>query len=222
MSTKSIHEGCWGAVLRRLRVAVLFAALSLPVAPATGQPTVDLKGADLVVSGATPGGEVVLVGLAREMTDLLPTTVVHEESLTDDDADGGVTFTIGTDKSDAVLLVFDVENGEYAGIELGRAKLITTPTDVRAADVDKGDQLKVHGDRIRFAVLRPAIGLWSLTVADGLADDADAKRDGSASVSADMLQPVGKNTDTAPRRLGPGDLLIGLNGHTFEYFVHSF
>lgn len=237
-------------MVRTLRLALTLLALALaltvspallaqdsgdtPAEPAPIDPQLAFHQGTVELTGFTPGGEVVLLHLARRSG---PTVVLTHgaEVLVDEDEDGAASFELtptgsggSSDSAPGVpvkslWVAVDRTTGETVWA-FPRGDLFAPPTlDLPEQALSRGPQGLLHriertGARLQAFLVRPAEGVWSLSLGDGGVHDQDGEGDGVISFLVDAMEPVGAAAG-GPQELADGDVLVLVDPRTLAHSV---
>jgi len=164
----------------------------------------------VTVSGMTPGGEVLLFGVARHGLVYANRYFVYREALLDGDGDGEVSFEPPEGlpwKSSWVAV--DSATGEVVvgAPEPYRITVSTLPPGALAGSApDLLEELAVDEEWLEVLVVRPGVGGWGGRAFEGGVGDQDGAANGRAVVHLPDLPGVTPNG--APfTRLHPKDVL---------------
>ena len=163
---------------------------------------------DVLVSRATPGGDVLLVSTERQVGELgIAQTVIRRSILTDRDEDGVVLFERESAPPTSAVVAVDLESGDYGLLRLGGHE----PTTHRHVELHIADSARDVGIEVRSAFLvwvRPGDGAWVGRVSDGAVWDT-LDQSGLLSWPLDRLEPVDSSWSTASLdRARSGDLVV--------------
>ena len=211
--------------LHRTGIAALAAALVfstfVPATPAAGEDfKIDLISDGLSVSGATAGGEVQVFGLWRQRHVTWSEVGRVFEQVTDSDADGAVTWSLGREIPIAsALFAVDLATGAWGvAVPPGFPPRVLPPAAIRLAS--DGSSFSVAADAVELLVVRPGQGSWSLRARDGGPVDTAITQDGSIALSLGQLEPRNDEPGlTPPQAFRDGDLLFGIGTNSLKIFV---
>jgi hypothetical protein len=208
---------CRAALLSTL---VLFPAGLL----AQPSPSLTFEPAAVVASGVTPKGKVVWFSVAREIADYAATVVRRDEVVEDEDGDGKVRLEVGRPVPvQSVWIAVDLASGAFA---------VAVPEGSRVSEIpqpgrnpgrgEPGKPAWVETDRryLELAVVRPSVGAWAFTLADGGPDDEDGAADGSLTASLARMRGLGVSP-AAPDRLSPRDVVAVVDPNRMQYYVET-
>ncbi len=222
---------------RFMGVSTVFCLMILAASPAGAQapgeapaapevePALAFEESAVLVSGATPEGEVVVFGLGRDRQRAIPRTLRIENRL-EADAEGAVRWEIGEPLMvHSVWAVVDLATGEYAlgapeGHELERIEL-------PAQGLGANARFLAHEGRfLDLLLVRPAsgpdgeagVGFWGIALGDGGGLDADGAADSRISLDVTRLLALG-DSGPAPERLRSKDVLVGVDPQTLVVYA---
>lgn len=205
------------------RVLLMIALCSLFLAPAVraagsgeAPPAVAFAGSQVVVSGVTAGGQVVLFSVAQEVDDYVPTFRRRDALLTDDDRDGSVVLDLGAEVPwRSIWVAVELGTGgavvatppEYPLRETGLADQGAGPA-VRWGAAGAGQTVEVDRSWVEGLLVQPGLGAWHFTAGDGGQGDTDGAADGVTRVALDEVAAADPALPAAPAALRTGDLLF--------------
>jgi hypothetical protein len=211
MTSKCMGKGShrWGWFLAGALLATPLEAAPLRVT---------LEPDAVVATGVTAGGQVVLLGVTREIEpDDFPTARRHLEVLTDTDGDGAVRYSLATGiPLRSLWSVVDMTSGE-SGLASPEA-LGTRQVDWRGRGLqrrtDGKDSVEDQRTLLELVVVRPQVGagagVWALRISDGDESDADGRIDGRLEGFFDRMQPLAASTPP-PSAFQRGDVVLALD-----------
>ena len=166
---------------------------------------------DVLVSGTTPGGNIVLVSTEKEIGEMgIAQTVIRKSIVADEDGDGVVRFVRPGASSVSSVLAVDVDSGSYQITQLGRQQPPHELASPELASHEHEIQLKLRSGFL--LLVRPGSGVWAGRVSDGAVWDSQPDR-GLTSWPLDRLGPLdpGLRSEPAPRHALDGDIVIVTN-----------
>ena len=184
-----------------------------------GAPVITFSATTVQVSGVTPGGTVVIYGVAYGRSNFTNSVTHFRAALTDDDHDGVVTYDAKRRIPPAgVWIAVDTRNGQFVigapGHDAVRgARRSATPFHKNAAGVV--DTFMHDYPSVEMLYIHPGGGVWVVNTVDGGPLDRDP-RSGATGVSladAQSLMPPG---DTRPAAFAPGGVLVAFDVSRFE------
>ncbi len=206
----------------RLLVVVLAAGIFLPFVSLEAELTVAFESEAVIVQGVSPGGDVALLGVAKEPGDFRPRVTYRRELLTDGDADGVVSYPVERRApATSVWVLADVASGAVAVAtpEDGVMREVAFPLD-RSLRALGGELVLIDDRRAELDVLyvRPGVGGWQRHASDGAPSDGDGATDGRVRVRLGDLKELGGGARQL-RALLPGDLLVAIDRYRGEFYV---
>ncbi len=170
------------------------------------------------VSGATPGGEVVVWGIYRERLARISTRVGQLGERVAADASGAARLDLGRGVPGlSVWAAVDLASGRTALGSPGGFRW--TEIDPKGRRIDKAlGRLAVDRHSLSVLVVRPGAGSWQLNVFDGGALDEDGTYDGSLRASLSAFLPDRKSGD-APPRFQTGDVVVAVDPDDLAAFA---
>ena len=203
--------------LTRWAWCVSFAFLSVPLSAAPFRVT--LENRDVVVSGVTAKGEVVLLGVTREIgEDDFPTVKRHLEVLADEDGDGTIRYPVGQAiPLRSLWAVVDLTSGDQdvaAPEKLGVRKVNWRGRGLQKRH-DGRDAVEDQRSLSELLVVRPKVGAWALRVGDGGESDGDGEIDGRVEGIFDRMQPLAESPP-APSAFERDDVVLALDPAAME------
>jgi hypothetical protein len=192
----------------------------IAAAPAVAEPVPTFTATTVEVSGATPGGQVVVFSVAQEEASYVPTFRRRDAVLADEDGDGAVTLDLGsTVPWRSIWVVVDAATGAAA---------VATPTadyplrEVGAADAGfrlaPSTRIEMARAWIEGLVVRPGVGAWRFTAGDGAEGDADLTYDGTSRVELGQTEAVEGFVASPPASFGRNDLLFLIDPNRMEIY----
>lgn len=200
----------------KVRGVILVAACLLVQAAALAAPariSVSFTGADVVVSGATPNGQVVLVGLARQpLGDR--TRVVPYCQLLDSGRDGTAHFPInGSLDWKSVWGAVDLTTGDTVVGHPDRSPGRQAEWRGKGLGRDgngKLNRIEQQGDWLLLMLVQPSGDVFQSSVVDGGPADEDKRSDGTITLSLDSFE-TRRGKGSRPDEARPGDVLFVMN-----------
>ncbi|HRC87348.1 MAG TPA: hypothetical protein PK413_17240 [Thermoanaerobaculia bacterium] len=206
---------------RRCGLLLALPFLLTPPAQALAPPGLELAfdTSALIARNLTPGGTVLFFGLAREAKEGGNVLVRREQELADDDADGKVVWDLGTPLSTrAVWALVDESTGAvvFANPDAeGPAPGLLFPSTGLYHDLAAGSALADERVEVEVLWLRPGVGAWKLSAADGDPSDLDGETNGFLSWAAGAGTPLAGGP-AAPTSFATGDVVLVLDPLTME------
>jgi hypothetical protein len=211
MEAEMIHRWiCW----------VWATAAILWAMPAGAAPLrVTLETDAVAIAGTTPRGQVVLLGVTREIgEDDFHTVRRHLQTLSDEDGDGVIRYPVKEGVPlRSLWAVADLTSGDYdavaptgfAGREVGwRGRGLERRHDGKDAVEDRRALLEL-------LVVRPKVGAWALRLGDGDENDADGSIDGRIEGILEQMLPLTGDLKP-PAIFQRDDLVMALDPTTME------
>jgi hypothetical protein len=174
----------------------------------------------VVISGMTPKGQAVVFGVTREVgEDDFHTVRRYLETLTDDDGDGIVRYTVEKGiPLRSIWAAADMESGDYGA---------AAPEGFELQQVDwKGqglqhlpegkDAIEDQRSLLELLVVRPKTGAWSVRVSDGDKTDADGAIDGRLEGVLEGMTALTVETPRPPASFEPDDLVLAIDPAAME------
>ena len=188
----------------------------LLVAPAQAAIQVTYERQALNVSGITRGGAIAVFGVNLGVDHGYP-RVHKEEQIVRDDAG---TSTVRVAVTDAISfrslwVIVDVETGDYVvSTPPGFRPRLMAPPLIAVAD----QVVRIQKPSVEAFLVRPKLGAWGLSVADGRDGDDDGPATHGLTIAAEHLHAIG-GTPRGPARFLPGDILVLCDTDWMEYAV---
>ena len=193
----------------------LIAAGTVPASP-----RVTFEASTISISDVSAKGSVYAFGVAREPRGDHTSVVPRETILSDDDADGIVTWTLPAGVAvRSIWVAVDLTSGSAS---------VATPPGYEAKNVDLTDvhlkkdateavaRLAFPGTLVEIVVIRPGAGVWRETV--GLHGPQDETTDSEkVTISIAGLQPQAGTKGPAPEHLEKGDVVFFLDSYQGTY-----
>lgn len=207
---------------------VLFlASLVLPgaIASAAGGPeeiALTISGRQIVASGLTSGGQLILLGVQREPIPGSARVGSWVEALTDDDLDGSVTFDLERPAPrKSAWAAMDLATGTTAtAVGPGFHPDVERPG-AEAFEIDpvSGEVLfRLEREILQIIAVRPTVGAWALRAYDGARGDVDGENDGVLRFSLSALEPLLPEFGEYPG-LSRNDLIVAIDERTLTIFL---
>ena len=182
----------------------------------------ELSATGLEITGATLGGEIAILGAWRQRHVYWSEVGSVDERIVDDDGDGTVSWESGRAiPMAAVLVVIDLASGQWTGVAPEGFGLRSFPKQEWQVATD-GSLVSVLSKRLELSWVRPGSWVWSRVVMDGGTLDDPLSPTGSLSVSTAEIAPgEGGGVPDGSRTFSSGDLVVGIDLQTLEYFVYE-
>lgn len=173
-------------------------------------------------TGVTPGGEVAVLSVWREVNSRggIEVTLL-DELLSDEDGDGRVVLELEHAAPElSVWVAVDVETTETAVATPGRFE----PRMVDARFVGSSGRVELNLSRPVVAWVRPGLGAFRAHLRDGESRDADGAFNRRVGLTPrQFTRPVGRPEQVGPPESRPtppafasGDVLVGLDAGSLE------
>jgi len=189
-----------------------------PVAPLS----VVLQQKTVTVAGVSPGGEVTILADQIEPRQFEPALIHIKALLNGIGGQAQLTLREHDVQRSSVWIAIDNKTGAY-GVALPPGSLfheVLVPSHDLVRN-GKGDVVKmdVPFTIVDLLVVRPAVGAWHGTIADGSADDDDPKPNGRTGCDVAKLKQLGKIDHGALDKLKNDDVVVGIDPASATYFV---
>lgn len=203
-------------------LAVLILILGSPMASGgdAGALRALLSSEQITFTGVTPGGDVVLLGLAVFTESGVPTRIHVAEMLSDTPGAGAVTYKPGGGVPFRSLwFAADLASGSVGfatpqGFEPDHREI--APASIKKDADGLIAALEMERLTVEMLLIRPKEGAWLLRAREGSPSDGDRARDGRLTLLFDQAEPLGARKDKAPRRLKAGDVVVVLDPGRLE------
>jgi hypothetical protein len=173
----------------------------------------------VVVSGVTPKGQVVLLGVTREIgEDDFPIVHRHLTTLSDEDGDGVIRYPItGGVPLRSLWAVADLTSGDYDTASPGPSGVRRVSWRGRGLERrnDGKDAVEDRRTLLELLVVRPQAGVWESRVSDGDESDSDGVIDGRLEGLLERMKPV-SGTAPPPSVFQKDDLVLALDPAALE------
>lgn len=173
--------------------------------------------ADAIAARVTPGAKTAWLGIVREPTGYGVRVSEHAKIEVDTDGDGIVRYALaGASQLDSVWLVVDMTSGESAleGPSMPAHRRRTLP---EAALHGRGNgvsaQVRGSHEVAMLWFVRPGVGAWYATSADGALSDGDNVPDGTSTAVLASLHAVGDSPE-APDDFVREDIVVVVDPFT--------
>lgn len=209
----------------RARVAAVFGVLvlyvhSLSAAPPAKQDLrVDVGETEVTVAGVTPGGEVVIVGVAITPIRWSSLTRRYDAVVADTDRDGRVTYA-APPRSTAVWVAVDTSSGAVAaGVPAHQTPqpFDFPPNGLRRAADGKVVKLEGSAQTLEILLVRPGAGAWGSSALDGGRSDSDRVNDGTIRMSLGEMKAIAGGA--APEHLRGSDIVVVIDADSLRYAI---
>lgn len=189
-----------------VRVAFCLAALT-PASAAPPRLAISFSQADVVISGVTPGGRVVLIGLAREPLGYYSNLQPFVEQIDDSDSDGITRYELQSANDwKSIWGAVDLQSGDYVVSRPDRSP--GRQVNFKGRGLGRGangklSKLEHEGQWLELMLVRPTGDVFQALVVDGGPFDEDGRNDNVVNVSFDALNlAAGKGTKQDEYRAG--------------------
>lgn len=173
-------------------------------------------------TGVTPGGEVALLSVWRQVNSQGGTDVtLLDELLGDNDGDGRVVFELDEAAPElSVWVAVDIATTESAVTTPGRFQ----PRMADARFLGSSGRVELHLSRPVVVWVRPGLGAFRAHLRDGESRDADGAYNGRVEVTPrQFTRPAGRPAQVGPPETRPtppafvaGDVLLSLDAGSLE------
>ena len=183
------------AVLIALAMAAVSSLRAATNAPAV-KVSIDPKA--LLISGITPGGQVIVFGRSCRNTAGRVRLIRHTFVERDEDRDGVVRIAMETIPEFSVFIAVDYESGQFASAAPSGAapRVMAMP---RVPQWRDGSEIvDFNRGYLDFLFVRPGKGAWVLDVFQGTARDDDGKIDGNLRLRIASMKPLLGNDSPPP------------------------
>ncbi len=197
---------------------------TLRAASAPPELAVTFEEAAVVVSDATPGGDVVVFGMARVPWGAY-TQVVRRADVLAADALGEALYEMPDGKAvpfKSLWAAVDLQTGHYA---------VAAPGDFPLQEIEfpgQGFEVGAPGlvNRLRHRftwvdelLVRPGVGAWVLHGADGAPEDEDGEANGALVTGLESLEPLEPAGPDPPAGFAAGDVLVIVNPRDLRVYA---
>jgi hypothetical protein len=187
---------------------------------ASAAPTITLDESSITVTGLNAGAEVVMFSLASvPQGDYLRLRRL-DPVLRDEDRDGTVRYSPpGELQFKSTWAAVDLATGELAvatprGFQARQLELPIASVRRNSAGEAIGLEHGLQAADILF--VRPGVGAWGLTVADGGRDDEGAPNDDRIQTSVGRGRRTAPSFAEAPQKLKAGDVILVIDNFTLD------
>ena len=206
-----------------LLILTLFVRSTFAAAPTAPPPLkIRFDGAAVIASGGTAGADVLFTGCTRRYADYSSRLAFHL-ALAKAGANGEARYTIPNQtvvEPNSFWIAADVSSGSYAVAAPDGTPLRQLSGAGSFANGNNGQTNKlVSGLTYAQVVLvRPGIGAWTRTIADGGPADRDGKSNGHIEGGPDDMTPIGA-AGPAPKKYDKDDLVFIIAEDQMAFFV---
>jgi hypothetical protein len=173
----------------------------------------------VVISGVTLKGQVVLLGVTREIgEDDFPVVHRHLKILSDEDGDGVIRYPIeGGVPLRSLWAVADLKSGDYdtAAPERFGIRRVNWRGRGLGRRNDGRDSVEDRRNLLELLVVRPQAGAWASRVSDGDESDSDGTINGRLEGVMDEMKPI-SGTSPPPSVLQKDDLVVAIDPNALE------
>ena len=208
--------------MRRLQCLLLFGAVFLPAFASAAPPlTLSFERRAVVVTGATPHSDVVLIGITREPRLYSAHTIVRK-LIRNDVANDPVRFDFDRDLADAsIYAAVDTRTGAYAiNVPAGYPlRLHAIPAAALRRNTSGGVlDLTLQLQWMEVLCVRPGGGSWTLSTLDGAANDGDQRPNGRVVITPPRMQHLAVGSPGL-QTFTPHDVIIVLDPDTISAYA---
>lgn len=207
------------ATMQLLLVLVAAGGALTPAPSAYAQPVLSFTGAEMTVSGVTPGCEVAYLGIARERRGWTTYRTRFAGQVVDQDLDGVISIEVpGGMPVASVWIAVELEDGETGvGAPGGSPRLAPEmlPAAVVGDAAGEAQGVRVSRELVRVFIVRPGQGSWDGSVGDGAAGDLDGTVDGGIDVDLGVMAPVEEEVPALAGLQGE-DVVVVLDPRSLE------
>ncbi|MGE0639227.1 MAG: hypothetical protein AB7G12_06850 [Thermoanaerobaculia bacterium] len=206
---------------------LILASLGVPgtvahAAVGAGEFALTVSGRQIVASGLTSGGQLILLGVQREPIPGSARVGTWVEALTDDDLDGSVIFDLERPAArKSAWAAMDLATGTTAtAVGPGFHPDVERPG-AEAFEIDpvSGEVLlRLEREILQIIAVRPTAGAWALRAYEGARGDIDGANDGILRFSLGALEPLLPEFGEYPG-LSPSDLIVAIDERTLTIFL---
>ena len=196
-----------------------------PGVAAAGALGITFEAKAVVVTGVSPHGQVVWLGVSREFPDGTPLVMRREGIAADADGSGTVRLALdGGVPERSVWVVVDLSTGASAAapapgyprreITFSEAQEVYWGLNAAAGGVETIRDVRGLVDLL---VVRPQAGAWGARVGDGGPDDEDPAP-GKLATTLAHLHPVGASP-SPPASFRAGDVVVAIDPNRLSFSV---
>ena len=186
--------------------AVLVAIIvSLAAAATPPSVTFDDEGADVI---SRPGSKVAWLTVAREQAGAIQRVTSLRGHAAVSPAGRLRVQMKKAATARALWLVVNVDDGHAAQIAPPRYAISHTPVPIAA--VEGRSSFSVTAPLAKVLYVRPGVGAWAFSGAEGRTGDADGQENGVIAVSLTALEAIQGN-DRPPTTIEPGDVILAID-----------
>jgi hypothetical protein len=179
-----------------------------------------------VLSGVTPGGQAVVLGVAREVDDFVA-KISRRQQVVTADATGTARYDLGMAvPQPSVWAVVDLATGSVATGTPGGGVPIESGFRGRGPGVLASGLAGIADDRTLLDVLvvRPGRGVWYALVGDGGTADEGEPNDGKVEISLTHLHSVGVGAAvsvSSPAAFAGRDVVVAIDPLVLSIIVRT-
>lgn len=191
---------------------------------------------EIIVQGATPGGTIVLMGVAHQSDGFSSTADTVSYRVQDLELDGAVEFSLSNPDSfdldeskvlRSLWIAVDLTSGDYIVYSPHAQEVMESPGAFSSARVSGQLQVSFGAQDVEAVLVRPGTGAWSGSFKDGGSTDLGANSDGAVTFTSTSLTLVpllgnsGLNGISTLNGFARGDIFFFIDHRTLEYKVVS-
>lgn len=209
--------------MRRLKFMAIVQCLLIgtalcaqPVPPPA--PKIGFEDQAVVVSGVTPGAQVVVFGVAREIQ-YYAATLVRRDDLLTAEKDGTLRFPLDRRvPQQSMWVIVDLATGAVATGAPAGFQVVTTDFHGRGllhgllSDADGVEDTRPF---LEIMLVRPGKGAWGATIGDGGDADEAGGNDGKLRLSLGKMRGV-QQSGPPPDRFMSGDVIAVVDPNAME------
>jgi hypothetical protein len=195
-----------------MKRTLIFAGLLMTALPAVAQLQVQYAAKALTVSGASPRGDVAVIGIIHTNYKGFE-SIQKPASIERADSGGVVTVTVPRPSFRSVWLIVDIRTGDFIVSSPPGYKVRRTAVPQDAID-RTGKSLLHSFPSADLFIVRKGQGAWHARSAEGSQDPRDAR----SNASVDHFKPVGASPP-APPVLTPNDIVMVFNASYMEFWA---
>jgi hypothetical protein len=208
-----VRHACLFALL-----ATLWSVAAAADPPSHAVPSIAFSASGIAISGLTPGGSAIVLGIERGARPYITGYTRHNYLLRSADTLGNARINLTSVSPISLWCVVDLQTGTYASAgPAGYAiRRIPLPANAfHAASNAQLNRLRLKDEFLEVLWVRPNVGFWKASAGDGGASDSDHAVDGHVSLAPEQMEPLGQSP-IAPNHYLPTDTFILINPETME------